>query len=213
MKNILWIIVIILAILVGLIPITYLTSGVNDGFLELKSPETLRNKTWWVFLYVHAISGGIAILIGWIQFSKKLLQKRPKLHRVIGKTYLSSAITCSISGFYIGFYATGGFIAAAGFITVACIYFYTTLQGYLTIRKREILHHQSMMTYSYSVCLAAVSLRLSTPLAYLLGFEYVSSYTFIAWSAWIPNLAIAYWINKNRKENMVIEKLIKQQQF
>ena len=213
MKKILWIIVIILAILVGFIPITYLTSGVNEGFLELKSPETLRSKTWWVFLYIHTISGGIAILIGWIQFSKKLQQKRLNLHRIIGKIYIFSALFCSISGFYIGFYATGGFIAAAGFITVACIYFYTTLQGYLTIRKSEIFQHQNMMTYSYSVCLAAVSLRLSTPLAYLLGFEYVSSYTFIAWSAWIPNLAIAYWVNKNRKENMVIEKLIKQPQF
>lgn len=212
MKKALWIIVIILAILVGFIPITYLTSGVNEGFLELKSPEILRSTTWWIFLYVHAISGGIAILIGWIQFSEKLQQKRPKLHRIIGKIYFFSAIPCSISGFYIGFYATGGFIAEAGFITVACIYFYTTLQGYLTIRKREILQHQNMMTYSYAVCLAAVSLRLSTPLAYLLGFEYVSSYTFIAWSAWIPNLIIAYWVNKKRQYT-VFEKLVKQPQF
>lgn len=198
MKKALWMIIIALAILVGIIPITYLVNGVNEGYLQLKSPEILRSKTWWFFLYIHAISGGIAILIGWIQFSKKILQNRPKLHRFIGKTYFFSAIPCSISGLYIGFYATGGFMAAAGFITVACIYFYTTLQGYLTIRKGQIAQHQNMMTYSYAVCLAAVSLRLSTPLAYLLGFEYVSSYTFIAWSAWIPNLMIAYWINKNR---------------
>lgn len=191
-------IIIALAILVGIIPITYLINGVNEGYLQLKSPEVLRSKTWWFFLYIHAISGGIAILIGWIQFSKKILQNRPKLHRFIGKTYFFSAIPCSISGLYIGVYATGGFVAAAGFISVACIYFYTTLKGYLTIRKGQIVEHQNMMTYSYAVCLAAVSLRLSTPIAYLLGFEYVSSYTFIAWSAWIPNLMIAYWINKNR---------------
>lgn len=191
-------IIIALAILVGIIPINYLIYGVNEGYLQLKSPEILRSKTWWFFLYVHAISGGIAILIGWMQFSKKLLQNRPKLHRFIGRNYFFSAIICSMSGFYIGFYATGGFVAAAGFITVACIYFYTTLQGYLTIRKGEVIHHQNMMTYSYAVCLAAVSLRLSTPIAYLLDFEYIASYKFIAWSAWIPNLAIAYWINKNR---------------
>ncbi|MFN3848095.1 MAG: DUF2306 domain-containing protein [Spirosomataceae bacterium] len=200
MKKTLWMIIIALAILVGIIPITYLVNGVNEGYLQLKGPEILRSKTWWFFLYIHAISGGIAILIGWIQFSKKILQNRPKLHRFIGKSYFFSAIICSISGFYIGFYATGGMVAAAGFITVACIYFYTTLQGYLTIRKGQIAEHQNMMTYSYAACLAAVSLRLSTPIAYILGFEYVSSYTFIAWSAWIPNLMIAYWINKNRSE-------------
>lgn len=208
MKKVLWIIIIALAILVGIIPINYLIYGVNEGYLQLKSPEILRSKTWWVFLYIHAFSGGIAILIGWIQFSKKILQNRPKLHRFIGKTYFFTAIICSISGLYIGFYATGGFMAAAGFITVACIYFYTTLKGYFAIRKGEIIQHQNMMTYSYAVCLAAVSLRLSTPIAYLLGFEYVSSYTFIAWSAWIPNLMIAYWINKNRNQYS-LEKVLK----
>lgn len=201
MKKTLWMIIVALAILVGIIPITYLINGVNEDYLQLKSPEILRSKTWWFFLYVHAISGGIAILIGWIQFSKKILQNRPKLHRVIGKSYFLLAIVCSLSGFYIGLYATGGMVAAAGFITVACIYFYTTMQGYLAIRKGQIAEHQNMMTYSYSACLAAVSLRLSTPIAYLLGFEYVSSYTFIAWSAWIPNLMIAYWINKNSSAN------------
>ncbi len=120
---------------------------------------------------------------------------------MIGKIYVIFALICSISGFYVGFFATGGWLAALGFISVACIYFYTTLQGFLTIKKGQIEQHQNFMTYSYAVCLAAVSLRLSTPIAYLLGFDYISSYQFIAWSAWIPNLAIAYWINKSRTTN------------
>lgn len=199
MRKILWIIVVILAILVGYIPISYLINGVNEGYLELKSQETLRSQTWWFFLYVHAFSGGLAILIGWLQFSKKLLQRRLNIHRIIGKVYFFSALICSISGFYIAFYATGGWIPALGFIVVACIYFYTTLMGYVHIRNKQLVRHQNMMTYSYAVCLAAVSLRLMTPLSYLLGIDYVVAYTFIAWLAWIPNLMIAYWINKKRE--------------
>ncbi len=194
----LWVIIVILALLVGYIPISYLFNGINKGFLELKSQAVLNSRVWYYFLYTHIISGGIAILIGWIQFNKTMQTNHVNLHRTIGKIYVISALICSISGLYIGFFATGGLIAAAGFMSVACVYFYTTLQGFLTIKKGQILGHQNFMTYSYAVCLAAVSLRISTPIAYLLGFDYIASYQFIAWSAWVPNLMIAYWINKNR---------------
>lgn len=205
MKKIFWGITVILAILVGLIPVFYLKDGVSQGYLELKSQETLKNNIWWVFLYMHIVSGGIAILIGWTQFNKFLQKKRLNWHRIIGKLYVISSLIGSISGFYLGFYATGGLLPAMGFITVSCIYFYTTLMGYLTIRKKQLLEHQNFMTYSYATCLAAVSLRLMTPLSYFLGFDYIISYTFIAWFAWIPNLLIAYWVTKNRQAESLIE--------
>lgn len=110
MKKVFWGITVILAILVGLIPIFYLKDGVSEGYLELKIQEVLKSKTWWVFLYTHIISGGIAILIGWIQFSKTLHQKYTKWHRIIGKLYFISSLIGSISGFYLGFYATGGWL-------------------------------------------------------------------------------------------------------
>ena len=199
----LWVITVLFALLIGYIPISYVLNGIGEGYLELKSQEVKSSQIWWIILYTHIISGGIAILIGWVQFSKKLQQKYLKLHRNIGKTYLISAIICSLSGIYVGFYATGGFIAAAGFITVACIYFYTTLQGFLSIKRGQVIEHQNFMTYSYAVCLSAVSLRLSTTAVYFLGLDYNSSYQVIAWTAWIPNLMIAYWINKNNTYQLV----------
>jgi uncharacterized membrane protein len=205
MKKIVWAILVLLALLVGFIPITYLINGVSEGYLELKSKEILTSKPWWVFLYTHIISGGIAILIGWIQFSKKLLQNRLNLHRNIGKVYIISAIICSISGFYVGIFATGSWVAKLGFMTVACLYFYVSFKGYLSIRKLQISEHQKYMTYSYALCLSAVSLRLAVPLSYLLGFDYIVAYTFIAWFAWIPNLMIAYFVNKNRQGSFLTE--------
>ncbi|WP_157966108.1 DUF2306 domain-containing protein [Cognataquiflexum aquatile] len=204
-----WVIVVILAILIGYIPVDYLLNGVNTGYLELKSQALLNSKTWYFFLYMHIISGGITILIGWVQFNQTMQKKWTNLHRTIGKIYLISALFCSLSGIYVGFFATGGWVAAAGFITVACIYFYTSIQGFFHIKKGQILSHQNFMTYSYAVCLSAVTLRLATPTAYVLGLDYISSYQIIAWAAWIPNLAIAYWINKNREVNSQILKTSK----
>lgn len=210
MKKALWIIIVLLALLVGFIPISYLTNGISEGYLSLKSPEVLKSKLWWFFLYVHIVSGGIAILIGWIQFNKNLLQKRVNWHRNIGKLYIISALLCALSGFYIGFYATGGWLAALGFIMVSCIYFYTTLKGFLHIRNSQLILHQNYMTYSYATCLAAVSLRVFVPLSSFITDNYLLSYTLIAWLAWIPNLLIAYWVNKNREANVAIESILKQ---
>lgn len=208
MKKALWIITVILALLVGFIPISYLTNGISEGYLSLKSPEVLKSKLWRFFLYVHIVSGGIAILIGWIQFNRNLLKSRPHWHQTIGKLYILSALPCSVSGFYIGFYATGGWLAALGFIIVSCIYFYTTLKGFLHIRNRQFIPHQNYMTYSYATCLAAVSLRVFVPLSSLITDDYILSYTLIAWLAWIPNLFIAYWVNKSRQAKMAVDSIL-----
>jgi uncharacterized membrane protein len=209
MKKALWIITVGLALSVGFIPITYLINGISEGYLSLKSQEVIRSKTWLFFLYTHMISGGIAILIGWIQFNGNLLKKRPHWHRTIGKLYVNSALLCSVSGFYIGFYATGGWPAALGFITVSCIYFYTTLKGFLHIRNGQLTEHQNYMTYSYATCLAAVSLRVSVPLSSLITDDYILSYILIAWLAWIPNLIIAYWVNQGRQSKKTIDPILR----
>ena len=204
MKALLWYIVVFFAILVGIIPILYLFYGVNEGFLELKSPTTLHNNFWWFFLYTHAFSGGLAILIGWLQFNKTLLIKYKKWHRNIGMLYVLSALIASISGLYIAFYATGGIISIIAFVMIAVLYFFTTYVGFILAKKRDFKRHQNFMTYSYAICLAAVSLRLMTTISQILGFDYISSYQYIAWFSWIPNIGIAYLINKFRKETISI---------
>jgi uncharacterized membrane protein len=198
MKKVFWVVTVMLAILVGYIPISYLINGVAEGYLELKKPEVLRSQTWWIFLYVHMIFGGLAILIGWTQFSKRIQNNYKVWHRKIGKVYVIASLICAISGFYIGFFATGGWLPAIGFILVACIYFYTTLMGFLSIKRRQITLHQNLMTYSYACCLSAVSLRLWVPISYIFTDNYILSYTIIAWMAWIPNLGVAYWVNRSR---------------
>jgi uncharacterized membrane protein len=153
LKKAVWVFVVLLAILVGLLPLAYLEQDRSSGFLELKEPALLDSWAWQIAFNAHIISGGIAILIGWIQFNKRLVAKRLPWHRTIGKVYVVSALICGSSGVYVGYFATGGPIAAAGFMTVGIIYFYTTLKGYLYIRNKDIVAHQQMMLYSYGACL------------------------------------------------------------
>ncbi len=200
MRKVVWIIIILLALLVGVVSFMYLFDGVNEGYLELKSKEVLKSRLWWSFLYIHIVTGGVAIVIGWMQFSKKMQTSYVKWHRMMGKIYVVMALICAISGFYIGFYATGGWIPATGFMAIALIYFYTTLKGFLAIKNKQITAHQNYMTYSYAACLAAVTLRIYIPLSFALGIDYILAYSIIAWIAWVPNLAIAWWVNQNRSK-------------
>jgi hypothetical protein len=190
-KKILWVIVVLLAIVVGLLPLIYIKPDINSGFLELKDRALLHSIAWKIGFNAHIISGGIAILIGWIQFNKRLLSKRISWHRTIGKVYVVAALICALSGIYVGYHANGGAIAAAGFITVAIIYFYTTLKGYLYIRKKQVVQHRTMMMLSYSACLAAVTLRLYVPLLTIYLDDYMHAYRIAAWLSWLPNLLVA----------------------
>jgi len=200
MKKLAWSIIVLLALLVGVIPLTYLTDA-KQGYLEMKAPETLKNIVWQVGFVTHIAAGAIAIGIGWLQFSRKLLVQKTRWHRAIGKTYIVTALFCSGAGIFIGFYANGGPIAMAGFICGGCVYFYTTLKGYLLIREKKLVRHQEMMTYSYAACLGAVTLRIYMPLSILLPYEYDLVYNFVAWLSWLVNLAIAYGVNRARQRH------------
>jgi uncharacterized membrane protein len=190
-KRVFWTLAVLLAILIGLYPAIYFLIDRNFGLLSSKSTEVLNSTFWNVGFYVHITLGGLALLIGWVQFSEKMRNKNLKRHRLIGKVYIISVLLSSIAGFYIALFATGGFLASLGFICLAVIWFYTTMAAYLSIRNKQIEQHQKMMIYSYATCFAAVTLRIWLPLLTALLSDFITAYTITAWLCWIPNLIVA----------------------
>ena len=159
---------------------------------------------WKINFYTHVTVGGIPLLIGWTQFSSKLRAKYMAAHRLIGKIYVITFLITSLAGFFIAFYATGGFIPALGFGTVALIALFTTSKAYLDIRKGDIKSHQKMMIYSYACCLAAVSLRIWQPLLTVSLDSFELSYPISAWASWLLNLGIAYLIVRRNEKTATL---------
>mgnify|MGYP001945431429 CR=1 FL=1 len=194
MKNkiVYWIIA-IFSILIGLYPLVYLLVNMDEqGLLGSKNPEILSNNVWQIAFYLHIYFGGISLLTGWSQFSKKLRAKRLKLHRILGKIYVIAVLISAIAGFYVAIYANGGLVAKLGFSFLAIGWFYTTLNAYTTIKRKEIQKHRKWMIRSYSLTLAAVTLRLWMPiLPNLLEISFDDSYIIISWLCWVPNIIIA----------------------
>jgi len=195
-KKGLWILFATFALLIGLYPMIYFLIDRKFGLLNSKSVELLTNTFWNIGFYTHIIFGGIALFIGWTQFSSKMRNRRMALHRKLGKVYVVAVLLSALAGIYIGFFATGGWISSAGFICLGIIWFYTTSKAYLHIKEGEVEKHQKMMIYSYAACFAAVTLRIWLPILTIIYGDFSKAYLVVAWLCWVPNLVVGYLITR-----------------
>lgn len=188
-----WVPFALLAILVGLYPLTYfLLDMKSHGLLSAKPKEVLNTPFYLLVFYIHISCGGLALLIGWAQFSERLRVKRMKLHRSIGKVYVLAVLFSSLAGLFIALFADGGMISVFGFGLLALCWLYTDVKGYMAIRQLNIPQHRRWMIRSYALAFAAVTLRIYLPLSTaVFHLPFLPAYRTISWLCWIPNLFIA----------------------
>ncbi|PWG06458.1 DUF2306 domain-containing protein [Polaribacter aquimarinus] len=200
-RKISYYILAICCISVGLYPFIYFVIDRKFGLLASKTDALLTDTLWNTMFYTHIILGGIALLIGWLQFNKKLRLKNLNLHRKIGKVYVISVLLSAISGFYIGLHATGGLSSKLGFTTMALFWFFSTLFAFTSIKKGNIIQHQKLMIYSYAACFAAVTLRIWLPILSNIFGGFLPAYRIVAWLSWVPNIIVAYFIIQYQFKN------------
>ncbi|WP_299336239.1 DUF2306 domain-containing protein [uncultured Psychroserpens sp.] len=200
-KKITFIIFAVLCISVGLYPLMYFIVDRTFGLLDSKSDLLLQDVFWNIGFYTHILLGGLALLIGWIQFSKAIRIKNLKLHRAIGKVYTITVLLSGLASLYIACFATGGWITMLGFMVLGIVWLYTTFMGYSSIKVGNVSKHQKFMIYSYAACFAAVTLRIWLPTLMAVFQDFLLAYRIVAWLCWVPNIIIAYWIVKHKKLN------------
>lgn len=198
-----WWIFSFLCVLVGLYPVIYFLMDRHFGLLSSKGQEVLTSQMWNSGFYGHIVFGGIALLIGWAQFSSKLRKTSIVLHKIIGKIYIFSVLISGVCGIYIAQFATGGISNVIGFSSMAIIWLTTTILAFKSIKQGNIKMHQNYMVYSYSVCFSAVTLRIWLPILSSLTGEFILAYQIVGWLSWVPNLIVAYFIIKrmNKKSS------------
>lgn len=202
-NRIFWIIFIVFALFIGLYPLMYLLVDMkSNGLLASKSQELLSSTIYNVAFNFHIYLGGIALLAGWSQFSKKWRTKYLKTHRTLGKIYILSVLFSGLSGLYIAYYANGGITAKLGFGILAILWLFTTIKAFLTIKSKKVIEHQRWMIRSYALCFAAVTLRIWLPLLpIILQMNFDEAYVIISWLCWVPNLIFAEILIRRLKLN------------
>lgn len=173
-----------------------------DHFLELSPDAMGRYYPFRWVLIAHITAGGGSILLGLVQFWKKLRTSSWKLHRVIGLFYLLAVLTSSVCAVILAFTVSYEISWAYAFslqVWVSVWISATALAYYFALRKNFKLH-QEWMVRSYIVTIAFVisGLILKIPYVQNLGtFEAVSPSLF--WLGWSVPLYL-YEIIKSRRE-------------
>ncbi|GJM13427.1 MAG: hypothetical protein DHS20C12_18300 [Pseudohongiella sp.] len=188
-KTLSWYLMTVLAIAIGLYALgNALSPALRQEFILDMIAEASAGGT-----LLHFLTGGVVIIVGALQFNAGLRSKYLHAHRFMGKVYVVGCIVGGFAGLYLAFYSTGGIVSHWGFGMLAVCWIVTTLMAYRHIRAGNVRIHQDWMIRSYSLTLAAVTLRIYLPISQISGFGFEESYQAIAWMCWVPNLIIAEW--------------------
>lgn len=187
-----WVPIIFFSLLLVYNTLPYFTFDVNMPFIQERA--VLYEKWVWKWsFYVHIAAGSICILAALTQFSSWILKKRKKIHIWAGKTYVFVVLLIGApSGFYMTFFAKGGFWERACFMGMALFWFYTTYKGFVAAaRERNYLSHKFWMIRSYAMALTAVTFRIYHLVFHIAGWNHFDNYAVSLWISVLGNAAVA----------------------
>ncbi|KQW51748.1 MULTISPECIES: DUF2306 domain-containing protein [unclassified Roseateles] len=146
-------------------------------------------------LVIHAVSAGLALMLGPWQFAAGLRARRPRLHRCIGYGYAACLLVGGLSALPLAAQAMGGPLAQLGFGLLGLGWLGTTAVALVHVRAGRIAAHRRWMVRSFALTAAGISLRLQLGVAGGFGVPVEVIYTALAWTCWVPNvLAAELWL-------------------
>ena len=154
-------------------------------------PNIGKNPMAYPWLFVHAGFAATALLAGPFQFLPGLRARQPRIHRWIGRTYVTACLIGGSAGLLLATGTTAGPIAAAGFGALAVLWLGATAIALRRALARRFDEHRRWMIRSFAMTFAAVTLRIYMPLAQIAHLDPAEAYLAIAWLAWVPNLIVA----------------------
>jgi len=143
------------------------------------------------WLMVHVAGAATALLLGPWQFSSRLRNQLPTLHRWIGRTYVVSCLVGGAAGFLLALGASTGPISTVGFGSLAVLWVVTTSLAWRRAVQGRFIDHRAWMIRSFALTFAAVTLRLYLPLIFVFQVGFNDAYRAISFLCWVPNLLVA----------------------
>lgn len=185
-------VVFILALLLAGNALSYFNFDPTYSFLKLKQ-DAIATGWYLPAYYSHVLTGGIILVIGFIQLIPSVRLKYKQLHKGLGYFYVLGILFFSApGGLVMSFFINRGIWVQASFLLQVALWFYFTAQALSKIRQGDITNHQHYMWRSYALTLAAITLRIYiffTAESYNLAQP--QAYATIAWLSWVPNWIVA----------------------
>lgn len=163
-----------------------------------------------VAFFAHVIGGGIALVLGPVQFWRGFRTRHPLAHRWIGRTYLTAVGVAAIAGLALAPVNQAGLVGLFGFGALGVLWLVTGWRAYRAIRSGDVASHRAWMMRNFALTYAAVTLRVWLPLlifaqvpfAGQAGFDadaaFANAYAVVPFLAWLPNLVVAERLIRRR---------------
>ena len=189
MKRALWVLMTALATLVAAYAAAVLLlPGFGPPFI------VARRTTIPLAVTAHLVGGLVALAVGAWQMNARLRSRVIELHRWMGRTYVVAVLIGGLGALRMSVVSEQGWATHLGFGLLALLWLFTTARAYIAIRSHEEARHRRWMIRSYSLTLAAVTLRIYLPLSLALGVPFANAYRAISWLCWVPNIILAEWL-------------------
>ncbi|MCP8885297.1 DUF2306 domain-containing protein [Devosia sp. XJ19-1] len=144
-----------------------------------------------IAFFAHVVLAPVALALVPFQLWQGLRQRRPVIHRAIGRTYGIAILISGAGGLWLAITTEAGLVAALGFGLLAMSWLGTTMWGISLAMRGDRAAHRRWMIRSIALTLAAVTLRIYIPLSMALDIPFPTAYPAIAWLCWVPNLVVA----------------------
>jgi hypothetical protein len=199
-KSSILILMLLIAYYVLLTVILQYTGFRDDvGFLKVKQAY-VHNPVWKTAFYIHVFSSILILGAGLTQFSKGVMARYPKLHRIIGRIYAWDILLINFpTGMVLAVTALGPLPSKLAFVTLDCLWMWFTYKGVVLATQRKFVEHKQYMMRSYALTCSAITLRVyNTFLTPLLHIDPVIGYTIFAWMGFVPNLLFVEWLIRRK---------------
>lgn len=149
------------------------------------------------WLVLHLIGASVALLVGPLQFIRRLRTARPHVHRWMGRLYLAGVTVAATGAFRLSFvrHPVLGFGFSAALFVMALVWVVATAMAWAAIRRRAISVHREWMVRSYILTFSFVTFRLIMIAVAGLGWLRVAPPAELAplfvWSAWVLPIVAA----------------------
>ena len=135
-----------------------------------------------LLLIPHGLAGLAAMLIGPLQFATRLRQRHAKLHRVMGRTYVTAVCIAAPAACILGLHGFGSLEPYSNAV-LATLWLGCTVCAFFTARNRQIAAHRRWMIRSYVFTLNFILTRVLNPLP---AYAHMSDQAFALLLAILP---------------------------
>jgi uncharacterized membrane protein len=146
---------------------------------RLQMTEAAYGDYYWsrrFWLLAHTVGGLLAILLGPLQFNRRLRMQRPQLHRFTGKVYLLAVATAATCAFVLAATSQISVLYEWGLIFGASLWLATGGLAYAAIRRRDVTRHRAWMVRNYTITFFFIVFFAAYDIAQFAGYTDIVAY-------------------------------------